>query len=285
MLTPWNALLRRGQERGYALGAFNTYNLEITQAIVRAAEAKHAPVIIATGSGALKYAGRDALASIALLHARAAQLPTAVHLDHCTKIEEIVACLRLGYSGVMIDGSARPFGENVDLTREAVQAARAYGASIEAELGAIVGEEDRAGTNETNAMTDPAQADEFVRETGVDALAVAVGNVHGFYRGEPHLDLARLREIRARVDVPLVLHGASGLPPETIKQAIALGVCKFNVNTEIRVAFFDSLRAQLLESSDYDLPKVFGSAVTAMQRVIEEKIELFGSVGQATNSS
>ncbi|MBI4786415.1 MAG: class II fructose-bisphosphate aldolase [Chloroflexi bacterium] len=276
MLTPWNALLRRAQERGYALGAFNTYNLEITQAILRAAEAKHAPVLIATGSGALKYAGSEALASIALGHARAATTSVAVHLDHCTSIEEIVACLRLGYTGVMVDGSALPFGENVDLTRRAVQAARAYGASIEAELGAIVGDEDRARTHETNAaMTDPAQAEEFVRATGVDALAVAVGNVHGFYRGEPRLDFDRLREIRALVDVPLVLHGASGLPPETIKQAIVLGVCKFNVNTEIRVALFDSLRAQLLESGDYDLPKVFGTAVTAMQRVIEEKIEVF----------
>lgn len=277
MLTSWSSLLRHAQERGYALGAFNTYNLEITQAITRAAQARHAPVIIATGSGALKYAGSEALASIALGHARAAKTPVAVHLDHCTKIKEIVACLRLGYTGVMIDGSPLPFGENVDLTRHAVEAARAHGASIEAELGAIVGEEDRTGSPAVIApMTDPAQAEEFVRATGVDALAVAVGNVHGFYHGEPRLDFARLCEIRARVDIPLVLHGASGLPPDAIKQAIELGICKFNVNTEIRVALFSALRAQLAgNASDYDLPQVFGSAVTAMQLVIEEKIELF----------
>jgi tagatose 1,6-diphosphate aldolase GatY/KbaY len=117
-----------------------------------------------------------------------------------------------------------------------------------------------------------------VRATNVDALAVSVGNVHGFCRGEPRLDFVRLREIRARVNVPLVLHGASGLPPEIIKQAIALGVCKFNVNTEIRVAFFDALRTGLVgDSSQYDLPKLFSSSINAMQRVIEEKIELFGS--------
>ena len=205
-----------------------------------------------------------------------------MHLDHGISIEEIAACLRLGYTGVMIDGSALAFGANVDLTRQAAETARAYGASIEAELGAIVGEEDRADAHAENAeMTDPAQAEEFVRATGVDALAVCVGNVHGFYRGEPRLDFVRLREIRARVNVPLVLHGASGLPPETIKQAIALGVCKFNVNTEIRVAFFDALRVGLAsDSSQYDLPKLFSSAISAMQRVIEEKIELFGSASR-----
>lgn len=275
-------MLRRAQERGYAIGAFNTYNLEITQAIFRAAEAKRAPVIVQTGSGALKYAGRDPLAASVLAHARAIPSPASVHLDHSTSINEIAECLRLGYAGVMIDGSALRFGENVELTRQVVEIARTYSASVEAELGAIVGAEDRAVVNTTSgAMTDPVQADEFVRATGVDALAIAIGNVHGFYGGEPKLDFARLREIRARVQVPLVLHGASGLAAETIKQAIALGVCKFNVNTEIRVALFNALRAQFTdEPTDYDITRLYAPAIAAMQRVVEEKIELFGCAGQ-----
>jgi len=283
MLVTVNTLLRRAQKEGYAVGAFNTYNLETTRAITCAAEAQNAPVIVQLGSGALKYAGHEALTALALAEARHAKIPVAVHLDHCTNLDEIAACVELGFTSVMVDGSTLPFAENIALTCQAVGVAHAKGVSIEAELGSIIGREDRAGAHDASArMTDPVQAEEFVCATKVDALAVAVGNVHGFYRGEPKLDVARLAEIRRRVSIPLVLHGASGLPDAQITQAIAHGICKFNVNTEIRVAFFDSLAKAFAQARQtYDLPTLLNPTIEAMQQVVEAKIELFGCAGKA----
>ncbi len=283
MLTSSSKLLRRAQKEGYAVGAFNTYNLEITRAILRAAEARRAPVIVQLGSGALKYAGTEALGALVLAEAHQAKIPVAVQLDHSTEIDEITACIKLGFSAVMIDGSALSLDGNIALTRRAVRIARAKRVSVEAELGSIVGEEDCAGAHAAHAaMTDPAQAAEFVHATRVDALAVAIGNVHGFYRGKPKLDMARLRKIRKHVSVPLVLHGASGLSADAIQRSISLGVCKFNVNTEIRVAFIEALAETLPKARrTYDLPALFAPVIEGMQRVVEEKIAMFGSEGKA----
>ena len=282
MLVPMAELLAAAQREGYAVGAFNTYNLEITRAILAAAEAQRAPVIVQVGSSALRYAGREALTALVLAEARRSPVPVAVHLDHSAKLGEIRWCVEQGFTSVMIDGSALPLAENIALTREAVAIARPHGVTVEAELGSIVGEEDRAAEREAVGLTSPAQAEQFVQATAVDALAVAVGNVHGFYKGEPKLDTARLDEIHRCVPVPLVLHGASGLPDAAIQRSIQGGVRKFNVNTELRVALFTALADTLPRiHAHYDVPGLFTPAIAAMQAVVEEKIRLFGSAGKA----
>lgn len=277
MLVDSRELLRAAQAGGYAIGAFNTYNLETSQAILRAAEALQAPVIIAVGVGALGYADHTLLLPMLEARAAASSVPVAVHLDHATRLEDIVHGIRQGFTSVMIDGSALPFEENVALTRRVVETAHAAGLGVEAELGPIPGHEDQQShVGARAAMTDPSQAASFVDQTGVDFLAVAIGNTHGFYKGESRLDLARLKAIRSQVNVPLVLHGASGLRPDAIRAAIACGVHKVNVNTEIRAAFLASVEAHLSDAvPDIDLLSLLTPTIASMQDVVEGKIRLF----------
>ncbi|MEU1254137.1 class II fructose-bisphosphate aldolase [Streptomyces chartreusis] len=240
--------LNTAYDDGRALPGFVAYNLETVQGIVAAAEAAPAhPVLIQAGAGPFRHAGRDPLMRLALDAARSSPARLGVHLDHSRDLDEITACLEAGYTSVMIDGSHLPFAENIALTREAVRRARDHGAWVEAELGALAGDED-VSTNATAAgapMTDPAQAAEFVAETGVDALAVAVGNVHGFTAHPVRLDLTRLSAIREAVPVPLVLHGASGLPEDQLLGALKRGVAKINVNAELRRAYLRAVQDEL----------------------------------------
>jgi ketose-bisphosphate aldolase len=276
MLVPGKQLLAHAVATGRALGSFNTYNLEITSAILRAAESQGQPVFLAVGRGALDYAGFEPLSHAVLAAAESASVAVAVHLDHSPDIETIARCVSAGYTSVMVDGSGLPFAENVALTRSAVEAARPV--TVEAELGAIAGAEDRSGGAPEAAipMTDPGQAAEFVAATGVNSLAVAIGNAHGFYSGEPRLDFDRLSELARRVDVPLVLHGASGIPDADIERCIRLGVRKINVNTEIRATLFESLEGSLQRGvAGYDVTRLFGAAIAAMQATVEEKIASF----------
>ncbi|MBC7225199.1 MAG: class II fructose-bisphosphate aldolase [Anaerolineae bacterium] len=277
MLVDGRELLRAAQAGGYAVGSFNTYNLEGSQAIFRAAEALGAPVFVAVGAGALRHADPALLVPMLQARAQASTVPVALHLDHARQLAEVEEALRRGLTSVMVDGSALPLEENIALTRRVVEAAHGAGVAVEGELGGIPGQEDRLGPGGADAaLTDPAAAARFVEATGVDALAVSVGNVHGFYRGEPRLDLPRLEAIRRAVDVPLVLHGASGLPEAAIRAAIARGVCKFNVNTELRAAFLQAVAAHLEEAlAAVDLVALLAPAVQAMQEVVEEKIRLF----------
>lgn len=240
--------LTTAYENGRALPGFVAYNLETVQGIVAAAEANpEHPVLIQAGAGPFKHAGREPLMRLALDAAAASSASLGVHLDHSRDLDEITACLKAGYTSVMVDGSHLPFAENIALTREAVRRARDHGAWVEAELGALAGDED-VSTNATataTAMTDPAQAAEFVAETAVDALAVAVGNVHGFTADPVRLDLNRLSAIHTAVPVPLVLHGASGLPEDQLLGSLTRGVAKINVNAELRRAYLQAVSAQL----------------------------------------
>ncbi|HLH99414.1 MAG TPA: class II fructose-bisphosphate aldolase, partial [Acidimicrobiales bacterium] len=232
--------------------------------IVAAAEQTGRPVILQAGSSAFAHAGRRPLAILALELAHASSAAVGVHLDHSRDPDEVAACLDLGYTSVMIDGSRMSFDDNVAITRQVVERARDTGAWVEAELGAVAGHEDLsidtaeggkgAGADGPtvagapvlgDGMTDPEQAAAFVAATRVDALAVAIGNVHGLAGGVPHLDLERLEALRAAVDVPLVLHGASGVPSEVLAACAQRGVAKVNVNTELRLAFLTALRAAL----------------------------------------
>lgn len=276
-------LLRRARSEGYAVGAFNTNNLEITLAIVEAAVEERSPLILAVSPGAMRYAGAAYLAAIARVASEEAPVPMALHLDHGTSLEEVETALRLGFSSVMIDGSRLPFEENVALTRRVVEMARERGISVEGELGRLPGKEDEISADDREAfMTDPDQAVEFVERTGVDALAVSIGNAHGWYKGEPRLDFERLRVIREKVPVPLVLHGASGIPDEMIREACRIGVDKINIDTEIRDAFRKAVEGFLRDNpEEIDPRKILGPAREAMKKVVAGKMRLFGCAGKA----
>lgn len=235
-----------------AVPAFATYNLEMVQAVTAAAEQTGRPVLMLAGSSHFKHAGRSALVSMALEAAGSSTATIGVHLDHCRDLDEIEYCVRAGYSSVMVDGSHLPFEDNIALTRDAVAIAHPAGVWVEAELGAVPGDEDvSTDAAPAHAMTDPDEAAEFVRRTGVDALAVAVGNVHGLTSTPITLDLEHLSAIRSAVPVPLVLHGASGLPDHQLVAAIRCGVAKVNINTELRQAY--------LAATGSVLPKVLST--------------------------
>ena len=282
MLVDAKSLLEKAQANGYAVGAFNTYNLEITQAIIRGGEKKAAPLILQVGESALDFGGDDSLTALALAAAESARIPVAVHLDHARDLDTLASCMQRGFTSVMFDGSMFPFDENIERTRKAVELASVRGVSIEAELGAMAGEEDGApSTTHHFAYTDPEEAARFVQATRVDSLAVAIGNKHGFYEEDADLDFDRLSGICERVTIPLVLHGASGIPDAAIREAIKLGICKINVNTDLRRAFFDTLETVLAAPHPhYNLPRLMGDAVEAVSEVVAAKIALFGSANR-----
>jgi len=281
MLTSTKELLETAQKHSYAIGAFNLYNLEGVKAVVNAAEAENSPAIIQILPNILEYGGSP-LVKLFLEAADSAKVSMSVHLDHCDDRAIIETALEAGVKSILADGSKLPFQENLAFTREMTALAHAKGATVEAEMGRISGTEDGMTVAEQEAkMTDPHQAKEFVAESGVDFLAVTIGNVHGKYYREPQLDFERLAKIRQQLQIPLVLHGASGLPASMIQQSIELGVCKFNVNTEVRQKYLQFWREFGKTDSQRDLLDCQKAATEAMQEVIAEKIRLFGSAGKA----
>lgn len=276
-------LLLKAQKERYAVGAFNCNNMEIVQAIVAAAEAENSPVIIQASQGAIKYAGLNYIAGLTRLAAETVKVPVALHLDHGTSFEQCVQCMGNGFSSVMIDGSKFPLEENIALTKKVIEVARPLGISVEGELGKIGGTEDDISVSEKEALfTDPEQAETFCRETGVDALAIAIGTAHGQYKGIPKLDFERLKEVVKRVSTPIVLHGSSGVPDDAIREAVSLGVAKVNIDTNIREAFTEAAKKIFMENpKEIDPRKVLGPAREAAIQVIREKIRVFGSNGKA----
>ncbi|MCL4439607.1 MAG: class II fructose-1,6-bisphosphate aldolase [Firmicutes bacterium] len=276
-------ILQKAEAGNYAVGAFNCNNMEIVQAIIAAAEAEKSPVIIQASQGAIKYAGLEWIVGMVKLAADKACIPVALHLDHGTSFEQCMQCIRAGFTSVMLDGSKLSLEENIELTNRVLAAARAAGVSVEAELGKIGGTEDDITVDERDAMlTDPREAKVFVERTGVDSLAVAIGTAHGQYKGEPKLDFQRLKEIRDLVKIPIVLHGSSGVPDESIQKAISLGVRKVNIDTNIREAFTHAMRRALDEKpKEIDPRKILGPAREATIELIRQKIKVFGSNGKA----
>lgn len=283
MLMTGKELLLHAQENKYAVGAFNVNNMEGIQAIIGAAEELKAPVILQASQGGLKYAGVEYIAGLGKLAASQAKVPVALHLDHGTDFDQVMQCIRNGFTSVMIDGSRFPLEENIAFTKKVVEIAHMVGVTVEAELGKIGGTEDHITVSDKDAtFTDPMEAKRFVEETGVDYLAIAVGTAHGVYKGEPKLDYDRIIEIRNMVDVPLVLHGSSGVPAESLQKAISLGICKINIDTDIRAAFAKSVKEYMLSNPDQiDPRKILGPASEAMKRVIMEKMKIFGSIDRA----
>lgn len=283
MLVSGKEILQKANEAGYAVGAFNTSNLEITQAIIEAAEQEKAPVIIQVSMSAIKYAGIENIAGIVITAAKKASVPVALHLDHGTDFNVVMQCLRNGWTSVMFDGSKYPFEENVAITRNIVNIAHPMGVSVEAELGKIGGTEDHITVDEREAtMTDPDEAVRFVEQTGVDYLAIAIGTAHGVYKGEPKLDFERLQKIKSLLKMPIVLHGASGVPEDSILKAVKLGVNKINIDTDLRQAFDSAIRKYLNENPEqYDPRKILAAPREAMKEVVIQKIRMFGSSGKA----
>ncbi|NMB46507.1 MAG: class II fructose-1,6-bisphosphate aldolase [Firmicutes bacterium] len=276
-------LARAAAEGGYAVGAFNLNNMEILQAVIAAAEEERSPVILQASQGGLKYAGIDYIVAMARVAAESASVPVALNLDHGTSFAQAMQCIRQGFSAVMVDGSKLPFEENIALVKRVADVAHAVGVSVEAELGKIGGTEDDIIVAEREAtMTDPQEAAEFVKRAQPDLLAVAIGTAHGVYRGEPRLDFERLTSIKNKVDIPLVLHGASGVPDEAIRKACQIGISKINIDTELRVAFSGAVRKTLKDNpGEIDPRKIIGPAREAMQQVVREKMRLFGCSGKA----
>lgn len=282
-LVSMNEFLPKAKANRFAVGQFNMNNLEFAQAIAQAAREENSPFIFGISEGALKYMGMEYTVAIAEAAAKASGVPVALHLDHGSSFDVAMKCIRGGFSSVMFDGSHHPYEENIRLTKEIVKAAHAMGVSVEGELGTIGGVEDDISVDEAEAsLAKPDEAIRFYEETGVDALAIAVGTAHGMYAGEPNIRFDIIDEVAKAVPVPIVLHGGSGVKDEAIKEAIANGVGKINVNTENQVACTNTIREIL--SSDakvYDPRKYLGPARDAMVEVVRSKMQLFGSTGQA----
>ena len=275
-------LLLDAQEGCYAVGAFNVENMEMVQAVVAAAEELRAPVILQTTPSTLKYADVDFFYANVKTAAEKAAVPVVMHLDHGSSFDLAMQAFRAGYTSIMIDGSPKPFSENVQVTRAVASACHPAGIPVEAELGKVGGKEDDLIGGEGNPYTDPREAQAFVEATGVDFLAVAIGTAHGVYKGVPRLDLDRLREIRAIVSIPLVLHGTSGVPDDTVRACIARGICKVNYATDLRIAFTKGVSAYLKEHPDaFDPKKYNAQGREEVKQYVMEKIKVCGSDGKA----
>lgn len=296
--------LHEARKGGYGVPAFNVNNMEQIQGIMRAAAELRSPVILQASRGALAYT--DGVYLKRLVDAAVEMhpdLPVVLHLDHGDSLESCIRAIELGFTSVMIDGSHHDYEVNVEMTREVVAYAHPRGVSVEAELGTLGGiEEDVVGEVQ---LTDPDQAEDFVRQTGCDSLAVAIGTSHGAYKfkAEPKLELGLVDEIHRRVQIPLVLHGASSVPPslvervnrfggrieesfgvpiESIQQAIRGGVAKINVDTDLRLAITGAVRQVLAESpAEFDPRSYLGSARDAVAQVVAERMRAFGSAGRA----
>jgi ketose-bisphosphate aldolase len=281
MLARGNDLLAAEQAAGTAVAAFTVYTLESIRAVVDAAETCERPVMMSVGSSSYRVTGARELAAAALAAAERASVPVGIHLDHCTDEDEISRAVELGYSSVMYDGSALPFDQNVERTAAVVARAHAEGVWVEGELGALAGDEDASTDAAAVQLTDPLQAADFASRTGVDALAVAVGTVHGFSAVPTRVDIDRLTTIAAGTSTPLVLHGASGLPDDNLSAAVRAGVVKVNVNAELRKAHREALVQALTVTGD-DLLRIQRAAVTAMTSVATEKITILSCKEQLT---
>jgi fructose-bisphosphate aldolase class II len=305
MLVTNRDLLAPAKRKAYAVGAFNMNNLETVLAASEAAVEEKSPAIVAVTPSAIKYAGLQYLAKIVKTAAESSPVPMSLHLDHGEDFETVSKCVAAGFTSVMIDGSHLKFEENIALTKRVVDFARPKDVSVEAELGRLAGVEEKTVEEKEAILTDPDSAKQFVEQTGVDALAVAVGTSHGAYKfkAEPKLDFERLRLINKKVDLPLVLHGASsvpqwiiekaskygaelggakGIPEEHIQKAISLGVAKINIDTDLRLAFTATVREVLTNSpKEFDPRKILGPAKEAMKEVVKGKMRLFGSSGKA----
>ncbi|WP_047382629.1 tagatose bisphosphate family class II aldolase [Cetobacterium sp. ZWU0022] len=274
MLVSTNQMLLDAQKKGYAVPAFNIHNLETIQVVVETANELNSPVILAATPSTVKYAGIEYLIKMIETASEKYDIPIAFHLDHHEDIDSIKNAILLGCKSVMIDASHYPFEENIKIVKDVVDFAHRYDVSVEAELGKLVGQEDDLIVDESHSSyTDPKLAKIFVEQTGVNSLAIAIGTAHGLYKNEPKLDYNRLKEIKNLIDIPLVLHGASGVPFDSVRTTIEDGICKVNIATELKIPFAESLKEFFKNNSNESDPrKYLIPAKEAMKKVVVDKI-------------
>lgn len=278
-------LYKKAKKGGYALGAFNTSSLEITKAIIETAEKLNSPVIIETSPGEVGFLTPEMAAVQVITLAKKAKIPVVLHLDHGNSVPLVREVIRAGYTSVHIDGSSLSTAENTKLTKEVVNLAHKKKIAVEGEIGHVAGSSEKHETKvkiTPDFLTDPKEAGAFVRNTGVDVLAVSIGNIHGVYDNPPKLDFKRLEAISSKVKKFFSLHGGSGIPKNQIKKAINGGVVKVNVNTELRLAFHEGLLHEFEVNPEEVVPyKYLPAGTEAVKKVVETKIRLFGSVNKA----
>jgi fructose-bisphosphate aldolase class II len=305
-LKPLHEMYPKALKENYAIGQFNVNNLEFVQAVLEAADEMKSPAILAASTSAQKYAGLDYLSTIVRIGAEKINVPIALHLDHGATFEDAKNCIESGFTSVMIDGSHYPYEENIRITKEVVDYAHSKGVTVEAELGKLGGIEDEVKVDAKDAkLTDPDEAIDFVKRTGCDALAIAIGTSHGAYKFKGNVILAfdRISEIKKRLNMPLVMHGSSGVLPEmlekcnkyggsisgakgvsddAVREAIKRGINKVNIDTDLRLAFTATMREVLAtKQSEFDPRKILGPAREAVKQVVKAKMIVLGSVNKA----
>lgn len=277
-------MLEKGKANGYAVGQFNVNNMEYAQAILQAAEEEKSPVILGVSEGAARYMGgfKVVVAMVdALMEEYGTTVPVAMHLDHGSSFEKCAEAIHAGFSSVMIDASTLPIDENIAETEKVVELAHIHGVSVEAELGTVGGQEDDVIADGV-IYADPAECKKLVEATGIDCLAPALGSVHGPYKGEPNLGFTEMEEISKTIDLPLVLHGGTGIPIKDIQRSISLGTAKINVNTENQIEQAKVIRQVLAEQPEqYDPRKYMGPGRDAIKETVTGKMREFGSSQQA----
>jgi fructose-bisphosphate aldolase class II len=276
-------VLADADRRYYAVGAFNVISIEMLNAVMQAGEEENSPIILAYAEAQQQFTAMDIMAPLMLSAARRSALPVVVHFDHGQHFEEIIRAIQYGFPSVMFDGSSLPYEENIDRTIELVRVARALGISVEAELG-LVGSAECDICDPATRYTDVDQVADFAVRTGVDALAVSIGTAHGVYHYQPRLDLERLATIKQRVEVPLVLHGGSGLGDDDFRQAISRGIAKINIFTDLSLAAVATIRDTLAAQMDetwQNYPELLLKTTAGIREEARKKMRLFGSSGKA----
>lgn len=287
MITSVKEILAKAKEGGYAVGAFNTVNLETTRAIVEAAQELRSPVIIQITEKTMEYGGGRGMFHLIKNDAEfyAPEIPVGIHLDHGKSFEIVERCAEIGFSSVMYDGSRKKYEDNLAMTKKVADFCHSRDMDVQGELGSVpyLGETGMEDVDWDQYMTDPAQAEDFVKKTGIDTLAVAIGNAHGFFKERSVPDYARLEMISKNISIPLVLHGASDWEHDRVKEVVARGISCFNVDTATRLAFVNSLVKAVREQNEisFDIRKLLGDAREAVKETVKQKIKSFGSDGKA----
>ena len=282
MLIPLAPVLSRALRANYAVGSFNVANFEMMETVIQCAAQNNSPVIVSTAAVEARYFGPEVAFAMVQALSQKHDIAVVLHLDHGDSVDLALACIHAGYTSVMFDGSHLPLEENIRQTQEVVHAAHLAGVSVEGEIGKIQGVEDDIEISEADAqMSDVGEASTYVRETKVDALAVAIGNAHGFYIKEPSLDFHRLEEIKNKVRIPIVLHGGTGIPSQQIQQGISLGIAKINFASKVRRAYMKSIYTELSQNPETTgVRDVMQVGRSAMHKEIEESMRMMGCMGK-----
>ena len=284
------SMLKDAHKQKYAVGYFEPWDLESLKSIINAAEEEHSPVILGFNGGGGKWEklidadNLDYYAAMLRVAAEKAAVPTALLLNEVTGFQQVIQAIQCGFTCIMVDEPELPLRENINLVKKIIEIAHWADISVEAQLGIVPPEEEIAGKVKETFMTNPQEAAQFVRETGVDALAISVGNIHRLKQGKAEVNLDRLKEINALVDTPLVMHGGSGFPDNSIKKAIELGVAKFNIATELRIAFLEGIKKTLAKKEKVEHPlEILRSARLEIKELVKSKMRLYGSAKRCNN--